>query len=304
MIACSYNQVNGAIPPDSDAARQLARPDGCVMNYWLTPNERRERAAVLLHGLASNHTRFNEFAQTTVLTDSWCLVQPDLRGQGLTRWRRRITARIAADDIAATFDELRYRRATLIGHSLGANVALAFARAYPERTEALVLIEPNFGEALQGGMRHVTRAIPLLRLAISGARIANLLGLYRRSFPYLDLQALDRETREHLREGRHEALTGRYAAPRDDLRYLPTSSYLQWLIESMLPAGDLSMIRAPTLVLLSRGAVFSDPAGTRRVLARLPHAEVRTLDSKHWIPTENPIEMREAIENFLARLVG
>jgi pimeloyl-ACP methyl ester carboxylesterase len=117
------------------------------------------------------------------------------------------------------------------------------------------------------------------------------------------LQALDRETRAHLREGRHEALTGRYAAPRKDLRYLPTSSYLQWLIESTRPAGDLSTIRAPTLVLLSRGAVFGDPVVTRRVLARLPRAEVITLDSRHWIPTENPVEMREAIERFLGGLV-
>jgi pimeloyl-ACP methyl ester carboxylesterase len=226
-------------------------------------------------------------------------VRPDLRGQGMSRWRGRITARIAADDIAAILDRLNYRRAVLIGHSLGANVALAFARAYPERTEALVLVEPNFGEALQGGMRRVKRATPFLRLAIGGARLANRLGLYRRSYPYLDLHALDRETRGHLREGRHEALTGRYAAPREDLRYLPTSSFLQWLIESTQPAGDLSTIRAPTLVLLSQGAVFGDPAVMRRVVARLPRVEIRTLDSKHWIPTENPVEMREAIEGFL-----
>jgi pimeloyl-ACP methyl ester carboxylesterase len=105
-----------------------------------------------------------------------------------------------------------------------------------------------------------------------------------------------------MRAGRHEALTGRYAAPRRDLRYLPCSSYLQWLIESTRPAGDLAAIRAPTLVLLSSGAVFGDPVETRRVLARLPRAEVKTLESRHWIPTENPVQMREAIEEFLGRV--
>lgn len=273
-----------------------------MLKYWLAPDERRERAAVLLHGLASNHTRFDEFAQATTLTDSWCLVQPDLRGQGLSSWRGRLGTRIAADDVAALLDQLRYRRASLIGHSLGASIALEFARAWPERTEALVLIEPNFGEALQGGMRRARRATPLLKFAIGVVRIANRIGIYRRNFPYLDLRELDRETRAHLREGREEALTGRYAAPRRDLRYLPTASYLQWLIESTRHAGDLSTIHAPTLVLLSRGAVFGDPVITRRVLARLPRAEVKTLDSKHWIPTENPVEMRQAIEDFLGRV--
>jgi pimeloyl-ACP methyl ester carboxylesterase len=292
---------------DSEVARQrgakrLSRPDGCVLHYWLTPEARRERAVVLLHGLASNHTRFDEFTQATALADAWTLVQPDLRGQGLSRWRGRITARIAADDVAALLDELGYRHAALIGHSVGANVALAFARAYPDRTQALVLIEPDFGEALQGGLRRAKLAEPLVRLAIGGAWLANRLGLYRRQFPYLDLQALDRETRAHLREGRHEALTGRYASPWHDLRYLPTASFLQWLIEATRPAGDLSTIRAPTLVLLSQGAVFGDPAITRRIVARMPHVEIRTLDSKHWIPTENPVEMREAIEVFLRQI--
>lgn len=287
----------------TETARQLVRPDGCVVSYWITPRERRERAAVLLHGLASNHSRFDEFAQATTLTRSWCLVQPDLRGQGLSRWRGRLSTRVAADDVGALLDQLGYQRATLIGHSLGANVALEFARARPERTEALVLIEPNFGEALQGGMRRARTATPLLRLAIGGARIVNRLGIYRRSFPYLDLQALDRETRAQLSKSRPEALTARYAAPRRDLRYLPTSSYLQWLIESTRSAGDLSAISAPTLVLLSRGAVFGDPVVARRILARLPRAEVKTLDSRHWIPTENPVEMREAIECFLGDIV-
>jgi hypothetical protein len=39
------------------------------------------------------------------------------------------------------------------------------------------------------------------------------------------------------------------------------------------------------------------------VLARLPRAEVETLESRHWIPTENPVEMREAIERFLSSIV-
>lgn len=286
--------------PDRNATRRLVRPDGCALHYWTSACEQRSRAAVLLHGLASNHTRFDEFVQTTSLADRWCLVQPDLRGQGMSRWRGRITARMAADDIAAIFDDLGYRRAALIGHSLGANVALAFARAWPERTEALVLIEPNFGEALRSGMRRVRHATPLIRLAIHGVGLANRLGIYRRRFPYLDLQALDRETREHLKHGAHEALTNRYAAPSSDLRYLPTSSYLQWLIESTQPAGDLSTIRAPTLVLLSQGALFGDPVITQHILARLPQVKVLTLPSKHWIPTENPLEMCAAIEVFLA----
>jgi pimeloyl-ACP methyl ester carboxylesterase len=285
---------------DRNTARHIVRPDGCAVHYWVSDCDQRKQAAVLLHGLASNHTRFDEFVQATTLTNRWCLVRPDLRGQGMSRWRGHISVQRAADDIAAILDDLGYARAVLIGHSLGASVALAFARAFPERTGGLVLIEPNFGEAMRSGLRYVRFASPLLRLAIGCVRIANRLGIYRRQFPTLDLQALDHETRKHLEQGMQDALTKRYAAPSSDIRYLPTASYLQWLLETTQPAGDLSNIRVPVLALLSQGALFGDMEITRRILSRLPNVKIQTLPSKHWIPTENPVEMREAIETFLA----
>ncbi|OGW30063.1 MAG: hypothetical protein A2X56_11045 [Nitrospirae bacterium GWC2_57_13] len=58
----------------------------------------------------------------------------------------------------------------------------------------------------------------------------------------------------------------------------------------------------PVLALLSSGTFLNDPERTRRVLYALPDLEVLLLDAHHWIPTERPKEMREAIEQWCLAL--
>jgi pimeloyl-ACP methyl ester carboxylesterase len=94
----------------------------------------------------------------------------------------------------------------------------------------------------------------------------------------------------------------RYGSPLEDLRYTPTSVYLEGLLALTAPLPDLQRVRIPVLALLSRGGRFGDPEITRRTLAHLPRCDVVMLDARHWIPTESPVEMREAIETWCARL--
>jgi hypothetical protein len=48
-------------------------------------------------------------------------------------------------------------------------------------------------------------------------------------------------------------------------------------------------------------ARLASPGG-RAELARLADADIRTIAAAHWIPTERPREMQEAIETWLARV--
>ncbi len=47
------------------------------------------------------------------------------------------------DALHAKLDVLRWDRVLIIGHSLGGNLAAAYAHAHPERTEAVVLVDPT-----------------------------------------------------------------------------------------------------------------------------------------------------------------
>jgi pimeloyl-ACP methyl ester carboxylesterase len=254
---------------------------------------------VLLHGLASNSTRWSELVALTSLTESWDLLRPDLRGNGGSVWRGRLGMHQWSADLAEILDAEGYPRALLVGHCLGANVAIEFASRHAERVTGLVLIEPMPPEALTGTLGTVARIAPLLPPAVLLVRALNALGLHRRRLEPLDLATLDRETRARMARGADAAdLERRYASWRLDLRSTATGAYLQMLRAVTRPLPDPTTLRLPVLALLSSGSTFTDPAITKLWLARIPSCRVLHLDARHWIPTEQPSEMRRAIEEF------
>ena len=180
--------------PD-DEMRFLRTCDGARIAYWVSTPTSPQGALVLLHGAASNHTRWSEFCRTTALRGHWALLRPDLRGQGASLYRGRIGMGEWCADLAALLDAERLSRAVIAGHCLGANLALRFAARFPARTAGLVLIEPMLPEALAGTMRWIRRLRPALLGLVALTRSFNALGLRRRRLEPLDLEELDRETR-------------------------------------------------------------------------------------------------------------
>ncbi len=277
-------------------------PDGAAVAYRLWQPGAPRRLLVLLHGVGSNMTRWSEFVARTALRESWDLVRVDLRGHGLSVRRGRIGMDEWCADLAAIFVAEGYQHAALAGHCLGAGIASEFAVRHPERTAGLVLIEPVFRPALTGGMRRLAQVRPLFVAAAGLVRALNALGLHRRRLAPLDLEALDRETRTLIAErGADEALA-RYASPLLDLRTTATAVYLQALIALTGPVPDLRAIRAPALALLTPGGGFTDPAVTTRLLDRLERCQTVWLEARHWIPTEQPEAMLQAIEGWCRAL--
>jgi pimeloyl-ACP methyl ester carboxylesterase len=109
----------------------------------------------MLHGLASNGTRWREFAELASEQRDWQILCPDLRGHGLSMCRGRIDSRQWIDDLLALLDQVGCNRAVLGGHCLGANLALRFALHHPDRVRGLVLVEPMLPAALHGPLRYL-----------------------------------------------------------------------------------------------------------------------------------------------------
>ena len=106
---------------------------------------------VLLHGLASNRTRWSELMETTTLGARWHLLAPDLRGHGESQPAGKSTLEDWCDDLAELLKAVEASglgRIVLVGHSLGAQVALHFVAHHPQRVASLVLIDPVFRTAL------------------------------------------------------------------------------------------------------------------------------------------------------------
>ncbi len=92
-------------------------------------------AVVLIHGWALDLREWDD--QITALAPHYRVVALDRRGYGQSTG----DADPSADpgDVAALLDALGIREAVLVGHSAGADVAIRFAAAMPDRVRALVL---------------------------------------------------------------------------------------------------------------------------------------------------------------------
>ncbi len=282
-----------------DETRRLPLPNGVTLTYrrWRAPDNPKHQTLVLLHGLASNRTRWSEFIERTALRDHWDILCPDLRGHGESFTRDPVGLEIWCDDLVTLLDAEGVQQAVIAGHSLGAQVALLFAARHPARVAGLVLIDPVHQPALRGWLALVRRLAPLLRAVAALLRGLNRLGLRRRRLPLRDLRALDETTRAALAQsGETGDIVRRYTSPLADLKYFPTAHYLQELVEVTRALPPPADIRAPVQVLLSKGVTFTDPEIMRAWIAQFPSAETQTIEAWHWPLTERPAEVREAIE--------
>lgn len=278
-------------------------PDGTLVHYRLARAAHRPRGLiVLLHGMASNLTRWSEFVEHTALRQHWDILRLDLRGHGQSFMRGRINAKVWSGDLVELLDAERCERAVLIGHSLGAHLALHFAARFPDRVRALVLIDPAFPQALRGLWRWLRAFRPLLSVGAMFIRLLNALGLRRRRIPLRDLRVLDEQVRsELLGSGKSHEFVDRYSSPLADLKFFPVGHYLQELIEMLRPLPKPADLNTPILVLLSRAVTYTDPMITQRLFANLPQVESATIDAYHWPLTEKPAEVRAAIEKWFAK---
>lgn len=113
-----------------------ARVNGTELAYL---HSGRGTPLVLLHGYPLDHTIWEPVLPD--LQGAGDLVLPDLRGFGASRSSQSGYSLVdMAADVAGLLDHLNIQQAAIAGHSMGGYIALAFARAFPERTLGLGLI--------------------------------------------------------------------------------------------------------------------------------------------------------------------
>jgi pimeloyl-ACP methyl ester carboxylesterase len=292
--------------PPLPEVQHLQRPDG-VRLRWYRHGPGREAGTteatplLLLHGLASNASRFEEFCEHSQLAQQRPLLRVDLRGHGGSLTRGRLNTETWCDDLAAVLAAEGAARAFVVGHSMGAQVALHLAARHPPCVAGLVLIDPVFRQALHGRPRRIAYSAPLLRLAAAGVRAANALGLHRGALPPLDLRAMDQLAREALANpdpAAEAAFIARYSSMRADLAHVPLAVYLQDMVEMFRAVPAPGALQVPVLALLSSGATFAQAAAMQAALAG-PRVRIETIHCHHWPLTERPAEVRAAIEAWV-----
>jgi len=98
-------------------------------------------AAILcIHGLTANHTCWQSMAD--ILSPDYRLIAYDLRGRGESeKPPKGYSLEIHAQDLGALLDRFGLKSAVVMGHSLGATIALYFAAHFPKRVRRLILVD-------------------------------------------------------------------------------------------------------------------------------------------------------------------
>ncbi len=111
-------------------------------SIYVADSERGEQSVVLLHGYLESLRGWDDFVG--LLTDKVRVVAIDIPGHGRSSNIAEVhTMELMAEVVKGVLDELKIDSVTLVGHSMGGYVSLAFCAAYPERLDGLVLLSSS-----------------------------------------------------------------------------------------------------------------------------------------------------------------
>lgn len=276
--------------------------DGIKFMYrrWSPTRSERRTPIVLLHGAASNSTRWWHFIKHSRLTVDRLVLRPDLRGHGESLWRGAARIEEWNQDIAGMLRHEQQTCAFVVGHCLGANIALGFASRFPAKCAGLILIEPMAREAVTGSLAWLRLFLPVLRFTLALVKLINRLGIYRRQLETLDLQVLDRRLHEASNSTERKETLADYGSPWQDIKTMPTAQYLSNFIELMRPL-PMATVYCPCLVIQSHGHSITNAERTQILLAALPQVEFITIESDHWLPATHPDRLRELIDSWILK---
>jgi pimeloyl-ACP methyl ester carboxylesterase len=187
------------------------------------------------------------------------------------------------EDMARSALALRPGPLVVIGHSMGARVALEMMRAAPERIARLALLDTGIHPVREG--EEANRQI-LVDLAFKDG-MAALADRW--------LQPMVHEARVHDRSLMEplKAMVMR-ATPEQHQRQIRA------LLNRPDPRALLATIRCPVLVMVGRQDRWSPPAQHQEIAALIPNAELVVIeDSGHMSTVEQPDQVSRALLRWL-----
>lgn len=107
------------------------------VNYLI---EGRGQVLVLLHGFCEDSSMWDDFIATFSQNK---IIRIDLPGFGQSESMEKPTVEVMAEIVKEVLDFLEIKKCTLVGHSMGGYVALAFAKKYESNLDGLGLFHSH-----------------------------------------------------------------------------------------------------------------------------------------------------------------
>jgi pimeloyl-ACP methyl ester carboxylesterase len=237
---------------------------------------------VLLHGAGANAHWWDHLAPR--LARHFHVVALDFRGHGASDFPEALLPGAFRDDLEALLEHLGDPDAALVGHSLGAHVALGHAAAAPG-TRALVLVDPSRGAS--ASRKRATRLALSLRPTYATRAEAV------RRFQFLPAPS---RVDEALRAAIAEHSVREEPGGRFGYRFDP-----RWLaVPGRRPSAAIG---CRTLLIRGDESPLLTPEGARELAAEIPDLRLATVEKAgHHAHLDQPERVLELLAEFLAAL--
>ncbi|MFH1140797.1 MAG: alpha/beta hydrolase [Chloroflexota bacterium] len=261
--------------------------------HYLDWGEGSPRHVVLLHGLGGQGHSWDQFAQD--VRQSLRVVAPDLRGHGESGHATDgYTLDKFAADVKSLGRHLNLPVFDLVGHSLGALVAIWFAAQQPALVNRLVLVDggPGLNRELarQGSADRFARP-----LGFDTADEAK--EWHRERYPTRS----DGWLEQRVKFGMVQNWAGKWVFRHDPELYWVLDRSPQQLQEQEQKTWEmLAAIRCPVLLLRGEESTLLSPEAARRIASAAPNVTLLEIrGAGHSIPADAPEAFRDAVMKFL-----
>ncbi len=237
---------------------------------------------IFLHGFPFNRHLWDELIP--FISPHARMILPDLRGFGESPTSTDVfTMSLLAEDVRNLMDHLNLPQATLVGHSMGGYVALAFAHQYPQHLAGLALIAS-----------HADPDSPA-----------------RRESRYHTVAQIQKQGIQPLLEEMPQRLTPSPAV-QEKVRLFIQSCSPQTAIQALLGMAEredanpwLHEIMVPVLVVTGSADPLIDPTRIQTMLESLPTATWVELPGVGHMPMlEVPADLARVLLNWIRRGQG
>ena len=252
-----------------------------------------------LHGWLDNAASFEPLAP---FLENYHLIALDFAGHGFSAHRPAGARYHLVDhvaDVAHAIKSLKLKRFHLIGHSLGAGVAILYAAAYPEAVERLVLVD-GVGPITEASSNATDR----LRKSIdAGLDLAFAPESSRRVYQRWQTLIEARLKASPIARRSAERLVRRNASESDDGIYLHSDRRLRHpspvYFDEAAVMHFIRRVTCPTLVVLAKQGMVIQREQTRKRISAFKDVQVSELEGQHHLHMDRPGDIASEIKRFL-----
>lgn len=240
------------------------------------------RPMIILHGVFGSSD--NWLTQAKLFSPHFRVFTIDQRNHGQSPHDEEFSYPVMVNDLLQFIDEHQLKDPIVIGHSMGGKVAMNFAVAHPEKLEKLIVVDiaPKPYNLEHYVIIEGLKAIPVQTITSRNEAEAALAAYV----PERDVRQFLLKNLQRRPEG---GFTWKINLPVIDKNLNKIGCDLEF-------AGNFEK---PTLFIRGGKSKYVKDEDMTRIKEVFPQAELKTLDTGHWVQAEKPQEFVDTVTKWL-----